>query len=451
MSYIPESVELLPRVTHRRVAEHREQRAYPILVHLHRRQERTLARLLRLVKQYRSVLPRPALGLLRSITVTLILRQLRLIHRVGAYRHGQGINKRIGRHTQPRCYLYRAAAPHLPVHLRLQQPRVARHTAEPPLVEQRQIPHAPSPRPYGIGDIRRQVHRIRIRKICRERQQLLQRRVYPETYLRRRYSLRKVNRCLVQLRHRRTVRTRRHLAHILECLPQLRSRSVGARHIHHLVAEPLVRQQRVQIAVELRKRRPLLHLLQMVQYHRQCIRSRYIQCQVVAPTLDDASRRGGGRRRGVARIRSHVHFLRPRVLQYLQREIILYRRHRCAEHSPVNLVVLVPLSYKILLLQPVAKLHELRVELLLDSLDVVFRDSHLAQLHPPVAHLVHHVDIQQVPLRQHMLLHLPAVHELNLHRRQLAVQAEKRTPFHPLLPPYLLNLGVQLLQRLAVT
>ena len=98
----------------------------------------------------------------------------------------------------------------------------------------------------------------------------------------------------------------------------------------------------------------------------------------------------------------------------------------------MNLVILVALVNKELFLHPVCELHEFRVKEILDVLNIFLGDTHTAQFHTTVTHLVSHVDVEQVALRQFVVFHLTAVKESYGRFRQFAVDGEEVAPRHVL-------------------
>ena len=83
----------------------------------------------------------------------------------------------------------------------------------------------------------------------------------------------------------------------------------------------------------------------------------------------------------------------------------------------MRLVVLVAGLHQKLLLHPVGKLFQSWVKCVGDFIDRSFIYTHLPQLHTSVAHLVHHIDVHQVALRQLKRLLFFAVLPLYRHPR----------------------------------
>ena len=109
----------------------------------------------------------------------------------------------------------------------------------------------------------------------------------------------------------------------------------------------------------------------------------------------------------------------------------------------MRLVVFVARLHQELVLQPVGQLHKPRVKCLLYILNIALADAHLTQFHAPVKHLVHHVDIHQVALRQLALLHLAAVPERHRGFRQTAHLADEVAPRLHLAAKQLMGLGIK--------
>ena len=181
------------------------------------------------------------------------------------------------------------AAPHLPVHLALHQSWVSCHAALPTLFKDWQVLHRPFPCAYRVGDVGGKIYRVAVRKVGWHGEELLQCSENSETYLCCRYALGDVHCGLVKLGNRWTVCSCGHAAHVAEIVPQGLAASVHARHVHHLVAEMLVREQGVQVSVELCKCCPTLHLLNVVEYHAECVRTHHVKGEIIASALDNAA------------------------------------------------------------------------------------------------------------------------------------------------------------------
>ena len=72
------------------------------------------------------------------------------------------------------------------------------------------------------------------------------------------------------------------------------------------------------------------------------------------------------------------------------------------------------------ILHPVGKRDETRVKHLLNGIHVALRYTHLAKLHLSVRHLIHHVDVKQVALRERVVRALASVHKRYFTGRHIA-------------------------------
>ena len=90
----------------------------------------------------------------------------------------------------------------------------------------------------------------------------------------------------------------------------------------------------------------------------------------------------------------------------------------------MHLVVLVAFFHKELVLHPVSKFQETRINKFFYVLHVFLGDTHTTQLHAAVCHLVNHVDIQKVALCQFVCLLLATVPEGNGRFWKVALQRE---------------------------
>ena len=117
--------------------------------------------------------------------------------------------------------------------------------------------------------------------------------------------------------------------------------------------------------------------------------------------------------------------------------------HGSTEHSLVRLVVLVARLHKELVLQPVGKFYQSWVKHFFDVCHILLGDTHLAQLHTSVKHLVHHVDIHEVALRQFALLHFTTVPKRHCAFWQFADATDKVAPRLHLATEQLCGFGIK--------
>ena len=193
----------------------------------------------------------------------------------------------------------------------------------------------------------------------------------------------------------------------------------------------------------------MLHLLQVVKHHRKGIRVQQVKCQRITRTLHNTARNRRCHLR-LTLLHTNVHILSTCVLQYLQREVIVYRSHRSTKHTLMHLIILASLLHKIHLLQPVTNLLQPRVQKILNRSHIIFRHTHLAQLHAAVSHLVHHVDVKQVTLGQFKPPHLAIVPHTHRSLRQLTLKRKQVCPSLTL-AKHLSSLRVKLGSSIAIT
>ena len=95
-----------------------------------------------------------------------------------------------------------------------------------------------------------------------------------------------------------------------------------------------------------------------------------------------------------------LHLTLDGVLVAHKREIVLDIGHVCTEHTLVYLVALVAQLHKKLFLNPVRKLLQLRIKRFLYLLYYLFRHTHATVRRLAHRHLVNHIQISQLGLRE---------------------------------------------------
>ena len=421
----------LSLVAHSRVPEDRQCHGCPGPIQLHSGEEGVLVGLLRLVEEDSGILLGTLVCLLFGVAVLDVSGLLGLVHRLGSDGHCQGIHEGVRGHTQTACGLDDVRPPHLPIGIRLHKASITGLPALPTLLEAREFLHSPVPALPRSCKALAQFYRSGIRYEGRHGEQLLDCGIDTEGNLRSGHTLGDVHGSTVDtvLGHGRMVHTGCNLRALAEVLPDDGACAVDTGHVLHLVAELLIGEQRVEVAVERCECRPVFHLLQVLDDHRECVAPKHIQCKAVPSTLDDGA--GDGGRGSAVHVRStHIHLTHAGIGQNLEREVVVDSSHRRTEHLLVHLVVLVADVHEELLLEPVGKFNESRVHLGLDCLHVLFLDTHTTEFHPAVGHLVHHVYVEQIALRQLVVLHLAAVPELHVHGGHPSLHRVEVRPTH---------------------
>ena len=232
------------------------------------------------------------------------------------------------------------------------------------------------------------------------------------------------------------------MANVVKFLPQLFTTAIDGSHVLNLVTETLVGAQRVDVAVKLCKGVPVFHLCHMVKYHAQCVCTCDVKGKGIASALDNAASSGADAVTLVGIVKVFG-LIGTGIGKYLQWEVMLNSGHGSTKHSLVRLVVLVARLHKELVLQPVGKFYQSWVKHFFDVCHILLGDTHLAQLHTSVKHLVHHVDVHEVALRHFALLHFTAIPKRDGSLWQLADTTDKVSPRLHLATEQLCGFGIK--------
>lgn len=185
-----------------------------------------------------------------------------------------------------------------------------------------------------------------------------------------------------------------------EPFPEFFAGAVDGGRVLDLVLEAAVREERAEVAAELRECRPVFHFLQVFEGDGHGVGVEDVECAGVEDTFADCAGRDFRRVPfAVAEHLAYFHVLLDFPFGDFQREVVFYVVHGGAEHAHVYFVVPVARGGEEIVLYPVGELPEARVEDFLHEVHVFFGDVHVPEFDGAVGHFVGHVDVHEVALR----------------------------------------------------
>ena len=190
------------------------------------------------------------------------------------------------------------------------------------------------------------------------------------------------------------------LCHFAEPFPQFFAGTVDGGRVLDLVLEAAVREERAEVAAELRECRPVFHFLEVLEGDGHGVGVQDVERSGVEDTFADCA--GEYFRRVPFAVAEHLadfHVLLDFPFGDFQREVVFHIVHRGAEHTHVYFVIPVARGGEEFVLYPVGESAEARVEDFFHEVHVFFGDVHVAQFDGAVGHFVGHVDVHQVSLR----------------------------------------------------